>query len=240
MHCFPALLLALPAIVVAQEQKPLGENVQAWFEKAKSYIPASVYSPVTAGAAKVAAENVTPLTKDNWLSVLSPSAEDSWKGPETWMVFFSGGNKTCYGRCDGVEKAWNESAALFAADPTAPHLAFVDCDEQRLFCTTWAASAPSIWHIQLPIPQADQSKPATTIRIIPLNATSTTAQEIVQIHTSKNYEKTPVYEGVFHPFDGYLVQFGLHRVLGYALYGFTLLPSWAFMIIISMLSRSFM
>lgn len=240
MRFSPALLLALPATVAAQEQKPLGDNLQAWFEKAKSYIPASVYSPVAAGAAKVAAENVTPLTNDNWLLVLSPSTKDSWKGPETWMVFFSDGNKTCFGRCDGVEKAWNESAALFAADPTAPRLAYADCDEQAILCTTWAASAPSIWHIQLPIPQADQSKPATTIHIIPLNFTTTTAQEILQIHTAKSYEQTPVYEGAFHPFDGYLAQFGLNRALGYFLFVFTLVPSWAFMIIISMFSRSIM
>ena len=240
MRFSPALLLALPATVVAQGQIPLGENLQAWFDQAKSYIPASVYSPVAAGAAKLAAENVTPLTKDNWLSVLSPSTEGSWKGPETWMVFFSGGNKTCFGRCDGVDKAWNESAALFAADPTAPHLASADCDDQAILCTTWAASAPSIWYIQLPIPQKDQSKPATTIHIVPLNVTTTTAQEIVQIHTAKSYKQGPVYEGAFHPFDGYLAQLGLNQALGYVLFAFTLVPSWAFMIIISMFSRSIM
>ena len=230
------LLLVLPAIATAQEQKPLG---QSFFDTVKSYIPAFAQEPVAAGAAKVAAANVTPLTSSNWEEVLSPKTSPG-QGPETWMVFVSGGNKTCYGRCAKVEEAWNETAALFAADPTAPHLAYINCDKQAVLCSTWAAAAPTIWHIQRPIAQADQSTPATTIHIVPLNTTTTTAQKIVQIHTQKTYEKWPVYEGAFHPFDGYLAKFYLNKPAGYAIFAFSQIPSWAFMIGISMFSRNMM
>ena len=239
-----ALLLVLPAIVAAQQQKPLLENVQeqaqAWLDIAKSYLPEAVKAPVSTGAAKAASKNVTPLTKDNWDTVLSPSISKASKGPETWMVMVSGGNKTCIGGCEAIEKAWNESAALFAVDPTAPNLAHINCDVEAILCSTWLANAPSIWHIQLPVTQADQSRPATTIRIISLNATTTTSQEIVQIHTEKTYEKTPVYEGAFHPFDGWVAKAMLNKPIGYVLHAFSIIPSWAFMILISMGSRTIM
>ena len=110
MRFTSALLLALPAIVAAQQQKPLQDTLQGWFDKAKSFIPGAVTSPINTGAARVAAEKVTLLTKENWASTLTPSASSSFSdGPEEWMVFFSGGNKTCYGRCEGLEKAWNVS-----------------------------------------------------------------------------------------------------------------------------------
>ena len=240
MRVSTPLLFALPAIAVAQQQKPLGEIVQSWFDKAKSYIPGAASEPVAAGAAKIAAANVTPLNKSNWAEVLSPSKSLPSEGPETWMVLVSGNNKTCYGRCGKVEEAWNESAALFAADPTAPHLAYINCDKQPVLCATWAAAVPTIWHIQRPIAQADQSTPATTIHIVPLNTTTTTAKEIVQIHTQKTYEKQPVYEGAFHPFDGYLAKFNLNIPVAYAIFAFSNIPSWAMMVGISMFSRNIM
>ena len=239
MRLSTALLLALPAIATAQQQKPLGENLQSWFEKAKSYIPSGAKEPVAAGAAKVAGKNITPLTTDNWQSVLSPASSKS-NSPEEWMILVSGGNKSCYGQCARVEKAFNETAAVFVADPTAPNLGYLNCENEPILCATWATGPPSIWHIQFRIAQADQSTPATTIRIIKLNSTTTTTGEITAIHTGKTYEKEPVYEGAFHPFNGWLTQLHLNQPLGYALYYFSLIPSWLFMIVISMVSRNIM
>lgn len=109
MRFTQTLLLALPVLAAAQ-QKPLQQTVQEWFDIAKSYIPGSIAHPVDAGAARVAAEKVTVLNKDNWRSVLTPSTSASFSdGPDEWMVFFSGGNKTCFGRCEKLEKAWNVS-----------------------------------------------------------------------------------------------------------------------------------
>ena len=115
------LLIALPALALAQ-QKPLQEQVQeqlqGWFDKAKSFIPQSapsfpsVPNPVDAGAAKVADQNVVTLTKDNWKSTLTPSPTDASEGPQDWMVFVSGDNKTCFGLCDGLEQKWRVSIYL--------------------------------------------------------------------------------------------------------------------------------
>ena len=240
MRLSTTLLLVLPAIAAAQLQKPLGENLQSWFDKAKSYIPTGTKEPIAAGAAKVAAKNVTPLTKDNWQSALSPSTSSPSNGPEEWMILVSGGNKSCYGQCADIEKAFNETAAVFITDPTAPHLGYINCDKEAILCATWATGPPAIWHIQLPVVQADHSTPATTIRIIRLNSTTTTAGEIIAIHTGKTYEKEPVYEGAFHPFDGWMARFHLTKPLGHVLFYFSLIPSWAFMIVISMVSRNLM
>ncbi|MCJ1353177.1 MAG: hypothetical protein MMC33_003162 [Icmadophila ericetorum] len=240
------LLAVLPTLIAADaQQKPLQEVIQdsiyTYLNKAKTFLPQAFASPIDAGASKVAAKNVTPLTKDNWKSTLTPSAASIASGsPESWMVFVSGGNKTCFGRCEGVEQAWNQSAALFAADPKAPNLGYIDCDRDTILCSIWVAGPPAIWYIQLPTPAADQSKPATTIHITKLNTTTTTTQEILQIHTEKKYEETPVYEGYMHPFDGQLTQFGLNVPVGYIMYGFSVVPSWVFMIGISMFSRTLM
>ncbi|KAL9595363.1 MAG: hypothetical protein Q9219_006489 [cf. Caloplaca sp. 3 TL-2023] len=235
-----SLLALLPFTIVAQEQKPLRDRVTSLFNKAKGYIPNAASAPVASTAAKAAASNVTPLTKNNWQSVLTPSTTEPLEGPETWMVFFTGGNKSCYGRCAGVEKAWNESATILAADPSSPKLAYANCDKQPILCATWAAAPPTIWYIQLPVAKPDQSTPATTVRIVGLNTTTATAADIVKIHTQKTYEKRPVYESDLHPFNGWVARYGLLTPLGYVLYTFANVPSWAFMIIISMFSRYIM
>lgn len=114
MRCSPAVLLALPAIASAQQQRPLFESVQdtvqGWLGTAQSYIPSSfedVTAPFQAGAAKAAEHNVVPLTMQNWRETLTPSNSKASEGPEEWMVFVTGGNKTCFGFCEQVETAWN-------------------------------------------------------------------------------------------------------------------------------------
>ncbi|MCJ1476495.1 hypothetical protein MMC13_005161 [Lambiella insularis] len=237
-------LLLLPALALAQDQKPMGffgMDFEPYFEKAKSYLPASVKSPLSTGAAQIVAKNVTPLTKDNWASTLKPSASaKAGSGPENWMILISGGNKTCFGKCEGIERAWNESAAILAADPTTPNLGYIDCESQKILCSTWLMGPAAVYYIQLPIPAADQSKPQTTIYTVRLNTTTTTAQDIVQIHTQKTYLKSPTYEGYFHPFDGLLARYNLNVAVGYILWAFALVPSWMFMILISFVSRTVM
>lgn len=242
MHLSAPLLLVLPILAAGQAQIPLGENLQAWFEKAKSYLPTAATNPIASTSAKAAAKNIVPLTKDNWRSELSasPSRTSQHDGPETWMVFVSGTNKTCYGLCGDLEVAWNKTAALFAADPTAPKLGYINCDTNAILCAIWAARPPSIWHIQLPVVQKDQSRAATTVRILKLNATTTTAKDMMNIHAQKTYQKADVYEGAFQPFDGWLAQTGLATPLGYAMFGFSLVPTWGLMLLVSFVSRSLM
>ena len=120
------LLMLLPAVAVAQEQIPLKdqvqEQVQNWLEKAKSFLPSQVAAPVAEQAvgvdeaepaapstpeSKVVMDKaVVPLTLVNWESNLVASEEE---GPQDWLVFITGGNKTCFGRCGPAEKAFNVS-----------------------------------------------------------------------------------------------------------------------------------
>ena len=243
MRLHTPLLLVLPILAAAQVQKPLGENLQGWFDKVKSFFPTAATHPIASSAAKVAAKNITPLTKENWHIELSPSSlrTTQGEGPETWMVLISGSNKTCFGQCGRLETAWNETAVLLAADPSAPKLGYINCDTSPVLCAIWAAAPPAIWHIQLPIiNENEQSSATTTVRILKLNTTATTAKDMVNIHAMQAYQKTPPYEGAFQPFNGWLAKTGLAMPLGYLLYGFSMIPSWAFMIVISIVSRNIM
>lgn len=97
------LLALLPALAAAQDQIPFGEQIKGWFNKAKAYIPsANPAAPAEEAAEKVVEKTVTPLNLSNWQSVLEPSSQ-----PQDWLIFITGGNKTCFGRCGTAEKAFN-------------------------------------------------------------------------------------------------------------------------------------
>ena len=245
------LLLALPAFSTAQ-QLPFVDQVKGWFAKASesisSAIPSSIASPpsisipnpVASGAAKIASLKVQPLTLANYNEVLKPGGATASPGIEEWMVFVTGGNKTCYGRCTRAEEAWNESVALISASTSPPNLAMLNCEADPVLCNAWAVGPPSVLHLLLPQPLPDQSTPATTYRSIGLNRTTVDAPHIAAIHLRETYKEKEPYEGFFHPFDGPLAKLGLAIPAGYAIWGLSLIPSWAFMIFVSFISRTMM
>ena len=244
-----SLLLALPALASAQSQAPLMDQVKGWFAKATESIssampsspePPSVPNPVASGAKKVAELKVQRLTLDNHKDVLKPGAATASPGVEEWMVFTTGGNKTCHGRCERAETAWNESVALISASTSPPDLALLDCEADPVLCLAWSVRPPSVLHFLLPQPLADQSTPATTFRPIYLNRTTVTAPEIAAIHLQETYKEKEPYEGMFHPFDSWLAQNGLSVYAGWVLWGFNQVPSWLFMVVISIVSRTMM
>ncbi|EAA63892.1 hypothetical protein AN1991.2 [Aspergillus nidulans FGSC A4] len=238
---FIPLLALLPALAVAEEQVPLADRVQGWFNKAKSYLPTA--TPVIPVAEKVAEvpkkviqeKTVTPFNATNWQSLLEPAAD-----AQDWLVFITGGNKTCFGRCGKAEEAFNQSVLLFAADPTSPNLGYLDCESNQLLCSAWSAGAPSVWYFKVPQAQVTGERPSTPLHIVYVNSTTVTPESIYRIHAEKTYENKPAYEGAFHPTDGWLAQCGLLVPLGYVIYGFGVVPSWLFMIVISMASRTMM
>lgn len=63
---------------------------------------------------------------------------------------------------------------------------------------------------------------------------------MVALHSGKKYTEGILYEGWFNPFDGRLAQLGVNKGIGYVLYGIGMVPSWAFMIVVSMVSRTIM
>lgn len=112
------VLLALPALSLAQ-QFPLFDQIKSYADQATAVIlsAASVYMPgsvptsaaeaVNAAAAKVSSPFVQDLTLANWKDVVSTSATSTSAGPEEWLVYITGGNKTCYGTCGNTTAAWN-------------------------------------------------------------------------------------------------------------------------------------
>ena len=71
---------------MAQEQAPLADRVQGWFNKAKSYLPtATPVIPVEKVVEqKVQEKAVTPFNLSNWQSALEPSSE-----PKEWLLFIT-------------------------------------------------------------------------------------------------------------------------------------------------------
>jgi PTH2 family peptidyl-tRNA hydrolase len=112
MRLIPLLAL-VPALAAAQEQVPLADRVQGWFNKAKSYLPTA--TPVVPVAEKVfeapkkviQEKSVTPFNASNWESLLDPATT-----AQDWLVFITGGNKTCFGRCGKAEKSFNVSLSI--------------------------------------------------------------------------------------------------------------------------------
>ncbi|ORY18835.1 hypothetical protein BCR34DRAFT_610158 [Clohesyomyces aquaticus] len=246
MRFSSAVVLALPALGLAQDQVPILDKVKGYLNKAKDAISSAVPAaptPLDAGAAKVASKVQHELNQENWKQVLTTDPTASAPTTADWMVFITGGNSTCYGFCGNATKAWNDSVALLSAAPNAPNFAILDCEAQPILCNSWSVGPPSIYYMQIPKPLADQSAPAPTVRYIPLNRTmeaSSVAAQMVKIVASKEYENTAPYEGLWHPFTGPLQQYGVAIPIGYILWGFAKMPSWLPMIVISMLSRSFM
>lgn len=261
-----SLALALPVLGVAQQQFPFMDQLNPYLDQLKPYtdqvksvlgvatstissaassassaVPSfnDIPNPVAAGAAKFADLKQDRLTLENYGTLLKPSTT-SGAGIEEWMLMVTGANKTCFGMCHRAETAWNESVALMTSSSTPPHLALLDCDDQGVLCAAWALSPPTVIHLLLPHPLPDQSMPATDMRSIPLNRTTVTAPEIAAIHLQEKYKEVTPYEGLWHPFNGALAQYGMQIPVGYAIWGFSKIPSWAFMIGVSFLSRSVM
>lgn len=246
------LLLALPALATAQQFPiidQITDQVKGFFAQATQSISSvapsipssiSIPNPIASGAAKLASLKVDKLTLENYKDLLKPGSATASPGIEEWMILVTGGNKTCFGMCEKVEIAWNESIPLMAVSPSPPNLAVLDCETSGVLCSAWAVSPSNIMHILLPQPLPDQSTPATTVRALNLNRTTVTAPEIAALHLQEKYLETPVYEGFWHPFNGPLADYGLNIPVGYVIWGFSQIPSWAFMIAVSFFSRNIM
>lgn len=234
-----ALLFCIGAYAQQQQQAPL----RSWFSKLSSYLPSALSHPKDAlrsttsdAAATIAATKITSLTLDNWRATLKNTGADGADGVEEWWVLITGGNRTCVGgQCERAERGWNDSAVAFAST-TGPRQAIVNCDAQPVLCSTWAAKPPSIWHLLIP---RDSHRP-TEIRILAVNSSTITGAEIVRWYASKSWKERGLYEGLFHPFDGFLAKTGLNVPVGYVLSVFARVPSWTFMLLVSFISRAFL
>ncbi|KAI1328586.1 hypothetical protein F5Y16DRAFT_419748 [Xylariaceae sp. FL0255] len=235
-------LLALPLLATAdtpdyqaQFQNYFGQ-ASGYFEKFTSKIPSpNKFDPVAAAEAKIGASKIHVLSLNNWKDTLYEPVTPGSTEPEGWWLLISGRNKTCFGHCDKVEAAFNETAGKFAVDPTAPHMALLNCDDQPVLCNAWSAPVGAVWIIEM-LP-----KPAPiNIYSKRFNLTTTTSEDFVQLRKDGYKTQAKLHESYFHPFDGVLEQYGVSVPFGYLLWALSIIPSWAFMILVSMVSRSMM
>ena len=120
MRFSSGLVLALPALAVAEEQIPILDKVKGFFNKATAAVSASISSmpsaPVDTATSKVAAKVAEviqyPITLENWKDVMTVDATASPRTTQDWLVFTTGGNNTCFGLCGNVTTAWNVRMAL--------------------------------------------------------------------------------------------------------------------------------
>ena len=248
-------LCALAPTTLAQgDQHPIFEKFNSWVSTAKSYIPSpdAAKHPAQASSASIAAHTIHPITTHNWRTVLNryqlPAEQTGGGEIENWMVQITGGNKTCGpGRCESLDAMFNETAALLSATPHPPRLGRVDCDASPVLCTTWFVGPPAIWYVRLPLvaasddgSKAEQSPVATDIHVLRLNASTSTAREMAELHTKSEWQGKPLVTGALHPFDGWAARFGLNIVMGYVLAGVNMVPSWTIMLGVSFVTRMLM
>ncbi|OAA60945.1 peptidyl-tRNA hydrolase [Niveomyces insectorum RCEF 264] len=247
-------LLALPLLGAAAEdgglfgqyraqfQNFLGSMGVGAFEQQPAAEPASAGGSTAGGAggatAPGAGSQLRPtqaLTLNNWKNTLYQPVQPGATEPEEWWVLITGRNKTCFGHCGTIEKAFGGAAPKLASIPNGPHTGVINCDDQPVLCNSWSASPGYLYVFEM-LP-----KPAKTdIFVKRLNLTTTTPETIYDLYESGSKENFHKLDGNFHPLDGTLATNGLAVPIGYVLWFFNVVPNWLFMILVSFLSRSMM
>ena len=139
------------------------------------------------------------------------------------------------GHCGKLETAFNESAVKFATQSKSPHLGRLDCEAEPVLCTSWSASAGALWVFEmLPSPAP------IDVYWKPLNLSTVTTQTVLDLQAKPPKENFHLIQGYFHPFDGTLAKYNLAVPIGYVLWALGAVPSWAMMVFVSFISRSFM
>ncbi|KAF6844108.1 hypothetical protein CMUS01_01424 [Colletotrichum musicola] len=238
MRVSATTLLALPLLATAAES-PF-EQYKAQFQNFLSSFGASAPSASKQDAPEAATtqtveKKLSVLTVDNWKETLYEPVKSEATTPEEWWVLITGRNKTCFGHCDKIEAAFNETAAKFAKLPESPHMGLLNCDDQPVLCNAWSAGTASIWSFNMLPPGAE-----IDIYRKRLNVTTTTSDDIVDLWKKGNKEDWILTENIFHPFNSWVAQNGLSIPIGYFFWAFNLVPNWLFMLLVSFGSRTLM
>ncbi|KXJ96410.1 hypothetical protein Micbo1qcDRAFT_191187 [Microdochium bolleyi] len=237
-----AAAVSLPLLAAAEGPAP-GDFVQQYLGQAQGlfnkYFPnPNRHDPVGAAQAKAGEMKMHTLTLGNWNETLFSNVKPGQTIPDEWWVFITGGKKACYDHCEQTEAAWNQTAAKFAVTPGAPHTAMLSCEDQPVLCHSWSSPPGAIWAFEVvPAPQK------VNVWVKGMNLTTTTSDTFVDLLKevrAKGYNGTlHEHSGAFHPYSGWFADKGLSVAAGYAIWAMNLIPSWAFMIGISMFSRYF-
>jgi hypothetical protein len=233
---FSLALAALPALAVAQENpfEQYKAQFQNFLGQMGSYIPnPAAHDPVAALESKLGQLKLNILTLENWKDTLYESISPDTTKPEEWWVLTTGRNKTCYGHCDNIESAFNETAGKFALLPNSPHMALLNCEDQPILCNSWSAAVGSLYIVDLLPPPAQ-----VDVYRKRLNFTTTTSDDLVAFRNDRSALK--LEDGWFHPFNGKATELGLAVPFGYIVWAFNIVPNWLFMLVVSFASRSMM
>ncbi|KAM7208500.1 hypothetical protein V8F20_001181 [Naviculisporaceae sp. PSN 640] len=236
-------VLALPLLAAAAES-PF-QQYKAKFQNFLGSFGASTPSSddvlpvasVKANKASAKAKKIETLTLGNWKETLFGPVKPASTQPEEWWVLITGGNKTCFGRCERIEKAFNESAVQFGGLSKSPHLAALDCEQDPVLCNSFSAATGSIYVFDV-LPEPAQ----TEVYWKRFNLTTVTSKDIIdQWNKGSKADFNHVEpDSWFHPFTGKLANYGLAVPLGYFFWIMNVIPSWAMMLLVSFLSRSMM
>ncbi|KAF7534654.1 hypothetical protein G7Z17_g13333 [Cylindrodendrum hubeiense] len=223
-----ALVAALPALAAAQDS-PIDQykaQFQDFLGQMSSYIPnPGAHDPVAAHEAKTGALKLSTLTLNNWQETLYEPV-----GPDDYL------SRGVVGRCDKVEAAFKETAAKFALLEQAPHMGYLNCDDQPILCNAWSTGTSNLYVFEmLPSPAP------IDIYKKRLNMTTTTSEDLVNLFETGSKDEFKLLEaGWFHPFQGKAVEFGIAVPFGYVMWAFGLIPNWMFMLVVSFVSRTMM
>lgn len=114
-------------------------------------------------------------------------------------------------------------------------MGYVNCDDQPILCNSWSSSTANLWVFEMLPPPA-----AIDIYKKRLNTTTTTSADLVELKNTNKAESMTLLESRFHPFNGQFAELGVSVPIAYGLWAFNLVPSWLFMLVISMVSRTMM
>jgi hypothetical protein len=233
------LAAVLPAFASAQGDS--GDYVaqfQNFIGNLGSKIPhTGIHDPVAAMEAKLGSLRLHTLTKENWWETLHEGVTPQTTTPVEWWILMSGRNVTCSGRCGPLEQAFNETAAKFALTPGSPKMAYLNCDDQPLLCSSWMIGAGHIWAVDL-LPNPEDVE----VYKHRFNVTQATSEVMTSLRVddkAADERWTPI-DSVFDPWKGTVAKLGLGMPFAYILWFFNIFPNWLFMLVVSFVSRSMM
>lgn len=139
-----------------------------------------------------------------------------------------------------------QSVPLLMALPKVPNsqlrLGQINCEVEQVLCTAMAATVPAIHHFIFPQIQPGAPQPLSPMRELKINITDIQTSQFTSIPRGgeSRYLEYPEYTGVLHYIDGAAVKYQLLMPIGWVIWGFGAMPSWALMIGISFFSRQYM
>lgn len=116
-----------------------------------------------------------------------------------------------------------------------PKMAFVNCDEEQVLCSAWAAGPGTLWIIDLLPPPSD-----VEIYGKRLNLSRVTTDDVEKYLDPAERGEFKELATIFHPFNSKIAKAGMSIPVGYVVHYVGMVPSWAFMFGLSMLSRTLM